>query len=234
MSTPATPPMPARLVLCNGAIAAGNTALGTSAAVNVDGLTRLTGNYHCTTAPAAGFPRVRQSVDGVNWSDTFVLTQNVLQPDFQYPVNVAITLPYVSVEWTQGAAPGTLRAFVEARAVTSDPSSAASVVPPLPPSPASSSRVAINIAASTASIIVAGAQTIRIFHYDLVVNNNVTLTLKDGAVALSGPYQFTAGAGMAYDAPGGIYPIVLTTGSDFGIDLSGAVQVSGFIQYTLS
>ena len=234
MSTPT--PMPARLVLCNGAIAAGNTALGTSAVVNVDGLSRLVGNYHCTTAPAAGYPRVIQSVDGVTASITTVLTQDATQPDFQYPVNVAITLPYVFVEWTQGAAPGTLRAFVEARAITSDPSASSSVVPPLPPTPASSSRAPISIAVAGDNTVIAAVvgQTIRIYHYDFVVNNNVTATLKDGAVAMSGAYQFTAGAGMAYDAPGGIYPIVLTAGSGFVINLGGAVQVSGFIQYTQS
>lgn len=234
MSNPT--PMPARLVLCNGLVAAGNTALGTSAVASVDGLSRLVGNYHCTTAPAAGYPRVIQSVDGVTPSITTVLTQDVTQPDFQYPVNVAITLPYVSVEWTQGAAPGTLRAFVEARAITADPSASSSVVPPLPPTPATSSRAAINIAAAGDNTVIAAVvgQTIRIYHYDLVVNNNVVVTLKDGAAAMSGPYQFTAGAGMAYDAPGGIYPIVLTAGSAFVINLGGAVQVSGFIQYTQS
>lgn len=234
MSTPAAGPQPARILYSNGAIGAGASVAATG--VNLDGTSRLVGNFHSTTAAAAGFPRVRQSVDGTNWSVVTVLAQDVSQADFQYPVNVALTLPYVSVEYTDGGAGGTLRAFVEARALTSDPATSSGSVTPLPPSPATSSRTPISVAAAGDNTIIAGVlgQTIRIFHYNFVVNNNVTVLLKDGATNLSGTYTLTAGAGLAFDAPGGIYPLILTSGNGFVINLGGAVQVSGFVQYTQS
>ncbi len=74
--------------------------------LNLLGQKRVVGNFDCAQAPAAGFPRIRQSVDGVNWSIVFIIPQDLGQANLQFPFNVEIRLPYVSIEFTQGAAPG--------------------------------------------------------------------------------------------------------------------------------
>lgn len=77
---------------------------------NLAGHRRVIGNFHASNAAAVGFPRVRQSADGVNWDLVYVIPQDATQPDFQYPFDLHILLPYVSVEYTHGGAAGTLSA----------------------------------------------------------------------------------------------------------------------------
>jgi hypothetical protein len=68
----------------------------------VDGYKRIVGNFHVTTAAAAGYPRIRQSADGVNWSLVYTIAVDPTQSNFQYPFDIEVRLPYVSVEYTQG------------------------------------------------------------------------------------------------------------------------------------
>ncbi len=82
----------------------------------VQGYERLVGSFHATTASAAGFPRIRQSADGVTWSLVYVILADGTQADFQYPFDIKVRFPYVSVEYIQGAAPsGAFLAWAEAR-----------------------------------------------------------------------------------------------------------------------
>lgn len=82
----------------------------------VQGYERLVGNFHATTAAAAGFPRIRQSADGVNWSLVYVILVDATQADFQYPFDIKIRLPYIAIEYTQGAvASGNFLCWAEAR-----------------------------------------------------------------------------------------------------------------------
>lgn len=96
-------------------------ALGAGAEVNMDkfrvgGYTRVVGNLHASTAAAAGYPRVRQSADGLNWSLSYVIAQDLSMADFQYPFSIPLYLPYVSIEYTQGAAPSAFfYGYAEAR-----------------------------------------------------------------------------------------------------------------------
>lgn len=60
------------------------------------------------TAPAAGFPRVRQSTVGDGtWDDVYTIPRDTNQANFTYKAVVPIYLPYVAVEWTQGAVAST-------------------------------------------------------------------------------------------------------------------------------
>ncbi len=81
--------------------------------LRVEGYHRIRGNFHTDAAPAVGFPRVRQSVDGVTFSRVSVLQRDLSQPGFQFPFDVEIRLPYVIVEYTQGGVGST---FIFARA----------------------------------------------------------------------------------------------------------------------
>lgn len=82
----------------------------------VDGYERIVGNFHVSTAAAAGYPRIRQSADGIIWSRVDIINIDPTQADFQYPFDLAIVLPYVAVEYRQGAAQSTfIYCWVEAR-----------------------------------------------------------------------------------------------------------------------
>lgn len=95
--------------------------LAAAAEVNMDkfrvgGYTRVVGSFHASSAAAAGFPRVRQSADGVNWSLSYVIAQDLSMAGFQYPFSIPLYLPYVSIEYTQGAADSTFfHCYAEAR-----------------------------------------------------------------------------------------------------------------------
>lgn len=107
---------------------------------------------------------------------------------------------------------------------------------PLPPSPAASSRAVINFNAAGDNTIIAApaaGNCIRIFHLNYKVRAATVITLKDGAAAISGPYNFAIGEGQAYDAPGGIYPLTLGDAAAFVINSTNAVEVDGFVQYTV-
>ena len=82
--------------------------------VRASGYHRVKGNFHVTTTAAVGFPVVEQSVDGVTFSLANVIPRDLNQPDFQYPFDVEIRLPYVRVTYTQGAVDSaSIHAFVE-------------------------------------------------------------------------------------------------------------------------
>lgn len=92
-------------------LAAGTTLL---TKVRAEGYHRIKGNFHVDTAPANGFPRVEQSVDGITYSLVNVIPQDLSQPDFQFPFDVVRRLPYVRVRYTQGAVDSSfVYAFVE-------------------------------------------------------------------------------------------------------------------------
>ncbi len=82
--------------------------------VRASGYHRVKGNFHVSNAALVNFPRVEQSVDGVNFSLANVIPRDLNQADFQYPFDVEIRLPYVRVRYTHGAVDSTfVFAFVE-------------------------------------------------------------------------------------------------------------------------
>lgn len=96
-----------------GVIGAGATVENPK--TRVVGHQRVKGNFHADQPPAVGFPRVRQSHDGATWNRIDVVPRDLSQPDFQFAFDFSIRADYVSVEWTQGAAPTTFffcQAFV--------------------------------------------------------------------------------------------------------------------------
>jgi hypothetical protein len=100
-----------RILFASGAQAPGASV--NQDKVSLTGQRRVQGAYHQSpaTAPAAGFPRVRQSADGVNWSIVNVLPQDPSQlPEVVFPFDIPIELPYVAIEWTNGGLATTLRA----------------------------------------------------------------------------------------------------------------------------
>lgn len=104
------------LLYSTTAVNAGATS--NMAKFRVQGYARVVGSYHATNfGAAAGFPRIRQSADGVNWSLVYVVTQDAAQAGFQYPFDITIRLPYVSIEYQQaaGGASGAFYAWAEAR-----------------------------------------------------------------------------------------------------------------------
>ena len=76
--------------------------------VRLAGLRRVVGNFHLAAgmAPAAGYPRVRQSADGVNWDLVTVIPQDGGQADVQFPFDLTLQLPYVAVELVNGGVVG--------------------------------------------------------------------------------------------------------------------------------
>lgn len=100
-----------RVVHYQGLIGAGATLaslVGGAMLFNVAGMVRVVGNFHCTTAPAAGQPTIEM------WSGSSVslvnqIMQDPTQADFQYPFDlVLMTNRLLNVTWTQGGAPGTM------------------------------------------------------------------------------------------------------------------------------
>lgn len=63
---------------------------------------RVLGYLYADQAPASGFPRVRQSEDGVNWTRDQVIPQDLSKTNYHYPFDLVLRQPYVMVEWTQG------------------------------------------------------------------------------------------------------------------------------------
>jgi hypothetical protein len=79
--------------------------------LNLGGHRRITGMFAVTngTAAAAGFPRIRQSADGITWSVVRVLAIDPTQlTAVVYPFDELILLPYVALEFTNGVAGTTL------------------------------------------------------------------------------------------------------------------------------
>lgn len=59
-------------------------------------------------APVAGYPRAILSVDGVSQDLIVAATQDTSQADVVYTLDVALTLPYVQIEYVNGATPANL------------------------------------------------------------------------------------------------------------------------------
>lgn len=87
-----------------------------SSMVRAVGHRQVIGNFHVDQPAAAGYPRVRQSVDGVNWSRTTVIPRDTTQVDYQYPFAVALRMPYVQIQYTQGGVASTF-AYVRCQIV---------------------------------------------------------------------------------------------------------------------
>jgi len=97
--------------------------------------------------------------------------------------------------------------------------------------------VAINFnTATTAEIVAADAtRKIKIVSYDLVVGGETNITLKRGATAFSGPYDYGGTSeprGLVRNFPSN-YPLETGVNEAFNITSSAAVQVSGLVQYYL-
>lgn len=103
-----------------------------------------------------------------------------------------------------------------------------------------STRAALKQTSSKAviSIAVAGDNTIiaaspgnkhKLVKLVILCASAVNVTLKSGANNLTGAMPFDKKGGMAFD--GDFYPLETNVGEAFIINLSGAVQVSGWAQY---
>lgn len=65
-------------------------------------------------APAAGYPRVRWSVDGSTWNVVRVLAVDPTQATPVYPFDLAVEAPYVAIELTNGGVGGNVAVFANA------------------------------------------------------------------------------------------------------------------------
>ena len=72
-------------------------------------------------------------------------------------------------------------------------------------------------------------------HINLVPNSAVTVQLKDGTTVYGGAYSLTASQGWVLENSMGHEDGIITvsSGNAFVINLSGAVQVSGFVRYRI-
>lgn len=102
--------------LFNVSAAKGNAETAGIGKINLGGQRRVVGVFEqdAATAPAAGYPRIRQSADGVNWSLTLPLAQDMQQLALTglvvFNFDEIVRLPYVAIEWVNSAAPTNLRA----------------------------------------------------------------------------------------------------------------------------
>ena len=120
---------PLPLLVTSGTVAAAGTVINNK--TNVVGYRRIGGVVFSSAAASAGFPRVRQSMDGTNWDIVSVASLDATQTNFLYNIDVAIVAPYVSVEYTDAGAGSTVRsavyAFIDATSVST--SSSTIIVP---------------------------------------------------------------------------------------------------------
>lgn len=210
-----------------------NLAAGASLVIiaNVEGQGTVTGSFIDAVAPAVGFPLIEESADGLTWRTV----TTVALSGSAYPFSFSPQAPFIRITLTQGAAPGNVSGWVEARPDSGGSSSSSSTTP-LPPSPAASSKAAISFAAAGANIVIPGTPGLvtRIFHYTFIAEGATSLTFRDGGAAYSGAVPMVATQGLAFDAPGGIYPITLGVGNDWVITNLNAIGVRGFVLYTQS
>lgn len=97
----------------------------------------------------------------------------------------------------------------------------------------------IDISSSGDNTIIAAptgtSEYLVIDHINLVPNSAVSLILKSGSTSLSGTYSLTSNQGFvlenSYQDEDGL--IHCASGEAFVINLSGAVQVSGFVKYRI-
>jgi hypothetical protein len=103
-----------------------------------------------------------------------------------------------------------------------------------PPTTTPLTNAAISFSSSGDNTVVSGTggQTIRVHRMVFVVTSAVNVTVKDGAsTSLTGAMPMTAYGGVALDLSDTPW-FVTASGNALVINLSAAVQVSGFIQYT--
>lgn len=103
---------PLPLFVTTGALAASATRQNNKTCVL--GYRRVFGSIFSSVAAAAGYPRVRQSMDGTNFDISTVATLSGTQTQFLYNVDVPIVAPYVSVEIQDAGAGSTVRSAVYA------------------------------------------------------------------------------------------------------------------------
>lgn len=92
----------------------------------------------------------------------------------------------------------------------------------------------ISVASLGANTIVAADATksISVRRLVFVVGGEVTVTIKSGSTALTGPMQYTNGGGLVLDFDEDHPWFVANAGEALVFDLSAAVQVSGRIWYS--
>jgi len=106
----------------------------TDGVISCAGQRRIKGNVSTSQTPASGFPRLRFSMDGVNFDLIVPLTKDSSQSGNQYPFDVECFLPYATLELTNGAGGvATVRAYAE----LSPEGSGATSTGPSPPTPGS-------------------------------------------------------------------------------------------------
>lgn len=99
------------------------------------------------------------------------------------------------------------------------------------------SNAAVSASSSGDNTAIAGTatQTIRVNRLYMVAAGAVNVTLKDGTgTPLTGAIPMVANQVMHLDFSGGEPWFVTSAGNGFVINLSGAVAVTGFVQYTKS
>lgn len=95
----------------------------------------------------------------------------------------------------------------------------------------------INISASGDNTIIAAPSDdgvyLAIDHINLIVSSGVTVQLKTGSTAYGGAYALSANQGLVLENAMQNQDGVITCGAKeaFVINLSGAVQASGFVRY---
>lgn len=98
-------------------------------------------------------------------------------------------------------------------------------------------NASVSASSSGDNTIVAGtaAQTVRVFKLVLVAASAVSVTIKDGAgSSLTGAIPLVANGSLVIDAPDGEPEFITSSGNGFIVNLSSAVTVTGWVQYTKS
>lgn len=98
--------------------------------------------------------------------------------------------------------------------------------------------IVVNCATAGDNIIIPAPSAIQALYIDnvnFITSAAVTVTLKSGVTALSGPYAMTANQGYAMENTPALEHGILECepGQAFVINLGGAVQVSGFVRYRI-
>lgn len=109
---------PLPVLVSSGALAAGATLQ--NGQCNALGYSRIVGHVFSSAAPAAGYPRVTQSADGVTVDRIDVISQDTGQTTpFVYAIDIPIYAPYVSVQVQDAGAGSTVRVATYAVPISS-------------------------------------------------------------------------------------------------------------------
>jgi hypothetical protein len=100
---------PIRLAANTIALGAGGSILA-SVFFPVRGQARVTGSFTLGAgmAPAAGFPRIRQTIDSVNFGTVQVMQDLSQLPAIVFPFDAPIQNEFLSLEYTNGAVAGSI------------------------------------------------------------------------------------------------------------------------------